>query len=89
MATHKSTAGASDLPAGLSQPALRALQGAGVTSLAQLRRKTEAEVAALHGMGPKGISMLREALRAKGWEFKRGGKEGDKGKKGYKASAGQ
>jgi hypothetical protein len=31
---------------------------------------TEREVANLHGMGPKGIRMLKEALSAKGWSFK-------------------
>jgi hypothetical protein len=86
MATRTSTTSTGDLPAGLSQPAIRALHGAGVTRLEQLRRKTEAEVAALHGMGPKGISLLRAALRAKGWEFKRGGKEGAKPSKGNKAA---
>jgi hypothetical protein len=84
MATRTNTTG--DLPAGLSQPALRALQGAGVTRLEQLRRKTEAEVAALHGMGPKGLDLLRAALRARGWQFKRGGKESDKAARGNKGA---
>ena len=45
----------SDFPSGLSQPALRALAGAGLTSLQTLTRVSEAELKQLHGMGPKGI----------------------------------
>jgi hypothetical protein len=59
----------SDFPAGLSAPALRALSGAGYTRLEQLSRVSEAEIKRLHGMGPKGIRLLREALEAKGLSF--------------------
>jgi hypothetical protein len=59
-----------DFPQGLSQPALRALETGGYSSLQQLTEVTEREVANLHGMGPKGIRMLKEALSAKGWSFK-------------------
>jgi hypothetical protein len=55
---------------GLSQPALRALEAGGYTKLEQLTKVTEAEVANLHGMGPKGIRLLNSALQAKGWSFK-------------------
>jgi hypothetical protein len=41
------------LPAGLSQPALRALAGAGYATLDQLAKVREADLAKLHGMGPK------------------------------------
>ena len=58
-----------DLPPGLSQPALRALRAAGYTRLDQLAAVTEAELLALHGMGPKGITVLREALNARGMKF--------------------
>ena len=58
-----------DFPPGLSQPALRALFGAGYTRLAQLTKATEKEIANLHGMGPKGIRMLKAALAAKGKSF--------------------
>jgi predicted flap endonuclease-1-like 5' DNA nuclease len=57
-----------DLPK-TSAPARRALDGAGITSLAQLARYSEKEIAALHGMGPKAIGILREALAAKGLSF--------------------
>ncbi|WP_343704265.1 hypothetical protein [Chitinophaga sp.] len=59
-----------DFPQGLSQPALRALATARLTSLKQLTTVTEKEVAGLHGMGPKGVNLLKEALAAKGWKFK-------------------
>jgi hypothetical protein len=61
----------SDLPTGLSQPAQRALAEAGYNRLEQLTRVSEKEILALHGMGPKGIRLLREALAEKGWSFAR------------------
>ena len=67
-ATHPN---ASAFPAGLSGPALRALAHAGIRSMAQLAQWPEAEVAALHGMGPKGIRVLRQALAAQGRHFRR------------------
>jgi hypothetical protein len=59
----------SDFPAGLSQPALRALAGAGYVRLEQLAKVREADVLRLHGMGPKGIRLLRQALADKGLSF--------------------
>ena len=56
----------SDLPPGLAKPALRALEAAGITKLEQLTQVTEADLQAMHGMGPKGIRTLRDALRAQG-----------------------
>ncbi len=50
-------------PAGLSGPALRALAHAGIRSMAQLAQRTEQEIAALHGMGPKGL-LNRESYDA-------------------------
>jgi hypothetical protein len=38
--------------------------------LEQLVKLSEAEVAGLHGMGPKALALLRRALRAKGLSFK-------------------
>ncbi|WP_068774929.1 DNA-binding protein [Paenibacillus sp. FJAT-26967] len=58
-----------DLPAGLSKPALRALRGAGLSTLEQFSKMTEAEVLQLHGMGPKGIELIRLALADKGKSF--------------------
>lgn len=53
----------------LSAPAQRALEAAGITRLEQLTRFTEAEILKLHGVGPKTIPPLREALAAKGLSF--------------------
>lgn len=46
----------------ISGPANRALQGAGITSLQDVARRTRKQIADLHGMGPKGLRMLEEAL---------------------------
>jgi predicted flap endonuclease-1-like 5' DNA nuclease len=66
-ATHPNRAA---FPPGVSGPALRALQGAGVRSLADLARWTEADLAKLHGMGPKALGILRTALAASGRTFR-------------------
>lgn len=50
-------------------PALRALENAGYTHLAQLDGVRMADVLALHGMGPKGIGALRRAMAEQGWAF--------------------
>lgn len=60
---------AGDLPAGLSQPALRALAGAGCQRLEQVARLSETEVRRLHGVGPHALEKLRHALAARGWSF--------------------
>lgn len=63
---------ATAFPGGMSGPSLRALQTAGVRSMAELAGRTEAEIAGLHGMGPKGLRILREALAAAGKGFRPG-----------------
>ena len=57
-------------PEGMSGPALRALDVAGIRSMNDLTRWTERELAALHGMGPKGIRLLREGLASSGLHFR-------------------
>ena len=59
----------SDFPAGMSQPALRALSVAGYRRLEQFTKVSEAELLQLHGLGPKTIRQLREALALKGLSF--------------------
>ena len=56
-------------PAGLARPALRALAAAGCTGLDDLQRISESELAALHGMGPKALSLLRSEMREHGLKF--------------------
>ncbi len=56
-------------PPGIAQPALRALAGAGYTSLEQLSKVSEEDLSKLHGMGPKAIGIIRAALKARGRSF--------------------
>ncbi|NOU86118.1 DNA-binding protein [Paenibacillus sp. LMG 31460] len=58
----------SDLPK-LSSPARRALSSAGYIRLEQFSKLTEAEILKLHGMGPKALEQIRQALAAKGQSF--------------------
>jgi predicted Fe-Mo cluster-binding NifX family protein len=58
----------SDLPK-LAAPAMRALTGAGLTSLAKLAKAREADVMALHGMGPNAMASIRAAMKAKKLSF--------------------
>jgi hypothetical protein len=53
----------------LSAPARRALEGAGLTALVKLAKRTEREVLGLHGMGPASMPKLRAALRKDGRKF--------------------
>ncbi|MGI5269126.1 hypothetical protein ACQEUU_08255 [Nonomuraea sp. CA-218870] len=57
--------GAGDLPKAIGRPATRALVGAGITTLDQVARLSDAELGALHGVGPKAVRILREALDAR------------------------
>ena len=69
----------SDFP-NIGAPATRALEIEGYTQLKQLTKVSEEELAQLHGIGPKAIRILGEALKAKGWAFKPA-KAGEKLKK--------
>ncbi|MGW6285197.1 DNA-binding protein [Streptomyces sp. NPDC055107] len=60
---------ADDFPHGAGRPARGALRAAGYTRLSQLTTVTAAEVLALHGVGPKAVRVLREALDAEGLAF--------------------
>jgi uncharacterized protein YdhG (YjbR/CyaY superfamily) len=54
----------------LSAPARRALENAGIKTLKQLAKKSEAEVMTYHGMGPASLPKLRKALEEEGLQFK-------------------
>jgi hypothetical protein len=54
------------LPSNLAAPARRALAGARLETLEDVARFPRAELAALHGMGPKALRVLDEALAAAG-----------------------
>lgn len=53
------------LPA-IGGPATRALVSAGMTDLDAVARHSQAELLALHGVGPKAVRILTEALAASG-----------------------
>ncbi len=57
----------------ISRPADGALAAAGITTLEQLSDHPRDAIAGLHGMGPKGVRILEEALAAEGWRFRRPG----------------
>jgi hypothetical protein len=56
----------SDLPAGIGKPATRALATAGVTTLDQVASYSRADLLAMHGVGPKAVRILADALAEKG-----------------------
>lgn len=55
----------------LAAPACRALENAGIKTLSQLAKLSEAEVLALHGMGKSSLPILQKALKEKGLTFKK------------------
>lgn len=52
-----------DLPKAIGRPATQALTSAGITTLAQVAQLSEAELLAMHGVGPKAVRILLEAVR--------------------------
>ena len=58
-----------DLPKGLSNPALRALANAGLFTLEQVSTISEAELKNMHGIGPKAVELLRTTLETNGLTF--------------------
>jgi hypothetical protein len=54
------------LPGNIGAPATRALTAAGYTELRQLADVPAAELKKLHGVGPKAIRLLQEALAQHG-----------------------
>lgn len=59
----------SDFPHTLAKPAKRALTRAGYTRLAQLTDATEDDLLQLHGVGPKALEQILQALKEKGLAF--------------------
>jgi hypothetical protein len=54
----------------LSSPARRALEHNGITTLQKLSTFTECEILRLHGMGPRSIPILKNALQSQDLAFK-------------------
>jgi len=55
-----------DFPPGIGRPATGALLHAGYTRMRQLDGVPARDVLALHGVGPKAVRLLQEALAAQG-----------------------
>lgn len=58
-----------ELPAKAGKPARRALKAAGYTEIEQFTHITEEELLELHGVGPKAIRAIGEALEERGLSF--------------------
>ncbi len=58
-----------NLPTGLGKPAEQALAVAGYNRLEQFTEVSEKDILNLHGVGPKAVGLLRQALTAKGLSF--------------------
>jgi hypothetical protein len=54
------------LPRNIGAPATRALTAAGYTRLRQLANVRATELGKLHGVGPKALRLLQEALNEQG-----------------------
>lgn len=56
-------------PVKLAAPAQRALAAAGINTLKQLSKLTEAELSLLHGIGPNALVELKKAMEENGLSF--------------------
>ena len=54
----------------VAAPARRALENAGIGSLAELAAFSEQEILGLHGMGPNAVLKMKVAMKAGGWAFR-------------------
>ena len=59
-----------DLPDAIGKTAARELYLNGITSLQQVAAHTKKELLAIHGVGPKAIAILGDALAARGLDYK-------------------
>jgi predicted flap endonuclease-1-like 5' DNA nuclease len=58
-----------DLPDEIGKTAARELASSGITSLEQVAARSRDELLAIHGVGPKAIRILGEALAARGLAY--------------------
>lgn len=59
-----------DLPDEIGKTAARELSLNDITSLQQVADHSKQELLSIHGVGPKAIAILGEALAAKGLDYK-------------------
>lgn len=57
-----------DLPY-IGRPAAQAFAAIGITTLRQIARRSEQDLLAVHGVGPKAVRILRDALAEQGLSF--------------------
>jgi DNA-directed RNA polymerase alpha subunit len=53
----------------LAQPAQRAIQNEGITSIEQITKYSEKEFAKLHGIGKNAMNIIKETLNENGLTF--------------------
>jgi hypothetical protein len=58
------------LPTAIGRPAQRALLAAGYTGLRDLHGVERRRVLELHGVGPKALRVLEQALAERGWSLR-------------------
>lgn len=61
-----------DLPDRIGKTAARELSLNGITSLERVADHSRKELLAIHGVGPKAVAILGEALAARGLDYKGG-----------------
>jgi hypothetical protein len=59
-----------DLPDEIGKTAARELSVHGITSLRQVAEHSKKDLLAIHGVGPKAIAILGDALAAKGLDYR-------------------
>jgi predicted flap endonuclease-1-like 5' DNA nuclease len=59
-----------DLPNEIGKTAARELSYNGITTLQQVAEHSKKELLAIHGVGPKAIAILENALAAKGLDYR-------------------
>lgn len=58
-----------NLPAGLAQPALRALAAVGINNLVDFTKIRESDLTKLHGIGPNALIKIKTSLAEQGLIF--------------------
>jgi hypothetical protein len=70
MATTPDVRPVGDLPDAIGKTAARELSAHGITTLEQVAAHSKKELLAIHGVGPKAIAILGEALATKGLGYR-------------------
>jgi predicted flap endonuclease-1-like 5' DNA nuclease len=60
-----------DLPNSIGKTAARELAHHGITTLRKVAEHSKKDLLAIHGVGPKAVSILEEALAARGLDYRK------------------